>query len=309
MPIGSLLNRIIRNFDNRKMKRSDLVLTLGQRLFFLLCVFIVCYLLTALSAYMVSMVLASRPDAAVRISAVLQDVFTFVVPAIATAVMMCRKPAQLLCVAKVPPLSMIFLVAAVLFVSIPAQEAVIYWNYNIELPSAFDGFVASARNYENNAFETLKTMMGDNSVGALVVNILIVGVAAGFSEELLFRGCFQRLLTTGGVNVHVAVWTVALCFSALHMQFFGFVPRVLLGAYFGYLLVWSGSLWLPVAAHVLNNVMFVLTAWHQSSLNGVESLSNEPSLWGWPTTLLSVLLTTGALVLMWRLRRVGSSES
>ena len=38
---------------------------------------------------------------------------------------------------------------------------------------------------------------------------------------------------------------------------------MLLGAYFGYLLIWTGSLWAPVAAHMLNNMMFVLTAWLQ----------------------------------------------
>lgn len=284
------------------MKRSDLVLTLSQRLILLLCIFIVCYLLTAASIFFIGRMLSERADAAMRISAVLQDVFTFIVPAVATAVLVCRRPAALLCLMRAPSLMMIFLVAAMLFISIPAQEAVIYWNYNIELPAAFDGFVEKARAMEDSAFEAMKMMMGNDSVASLILNLLIIGVAAGFSEELLFRGCFQRLLTTAGINPHIAIWTVALCFSALHMQFFGFVPRVLLGAYFGYLLLWSRSIWLPVTAHVLNNMMFVLTAWQQSRSTGIDSLSNEPTLWGWGVTLCSAVLSAGVLWLMWRSR-------
>lgn len=290
------------------MKRSDLVLTLGQRLVLFLCIFIVCYFITAVSAWLVGRILAHNIPAAVRISAVLQDVFTFVMPAVATAIIVCRKPAELLCIMRLPSLGFIFLVAAMLFVSIPAQETVIYWNYNIELPAAFTDFVATARKLENTAFETLKLMLENTGMGALLVNLLIIGVAAGFSEELFFRGCLQRLLTTAGINVHIAVWSVAICFSALHMQFFGFVPRLLLGAYFGYLLVWSKSLWLPVAAHVLNNMMFVLTAWHQVKSSGIDSLSNEPSLWNWPAILCSFILSAGTLLLMYRLRQQSENQ-
>ena len=49
-----------------------------------------------------------------------------------------------------------------------------------------------------------------------------------------------------------------MLFSAMHMQFFGFFPRMLLGALFGYLLVWTGSLWVPVFAHFFNNASAVI---------------------------------------------------
>lgn len=282
------------------MKRTDLVLTLGQRLLLLLCFFLICYIATTVLSMVLGHVLAGRGAAALRISALLQDILAFIVPAVGTAVIVSRRPAELLCLTTKPGLLMLALVAVVLIVSVPVQEAVIYWNYNISLQEQFAGLLQMCKQLETLAFETLKTMLGDTGVASLVVNILIVGVAAGVSEELLFRGCFQRLLVTGGVNVHVAIWAVAFCFSAMHMQFLGFVPRMLLGAYFGYLLLWSGSVWVPITAHVLNNTIYVLTSWWQVSHEGIDSLTSEPTMWSlWPT-LGSAVLTAASLYLIYR---------
>ena len=58
----------------------------------------------------------------------------------------------------------------------------------------------------------------------------------------------------------VAIIITGFMFSLMHMQFYGFFPRWLLGAVFGYLLVWSGTMWLPIFAHfVFNTVAVVLS--------------------------------------------------
>ncbi len=284
------------------MKRSDLVLSLGQRLFLLLCMFLICYVLTVVLSYLTSRALVARPAAALRIGALIQDVVTFIIPAVACSVFVCRRPASMLCLQKPGPV-MLLLVALMLAVSVPLQEAVIYWNYHIALPESMAAFEEVSRSLEDTAFSTMKVLLGDTGTGGLILNLLVVGVAAGFAEELFFRGCFQRLLVTGGVNVHLAIWAVAACFSALHLQFFGFVPRMLLGAYFGYLLLWTGSIWVPVTAHVLNNMIFVFTAWLHVRSNGIDALTNDPSMWSlWPT-LGSAAATGAVLYAMWRLRQ------
>ena len=180
------------------------------------------------SAYIIGRALGSNPAAAIRITTVIQDLMTFIVPAVATAVFVTRRPADLLCLTRSPRIVFFIGILAILVVSIPVQEAIIYWNHNITLPQSMSAFENAARTMENSAFQAMATLLSDTSVPALAVNILIIGILAGLSEELLFRGCFQRLLTTGGVNRHVAIWTVAICFSALHFQLFGFVPRILL---------------------------------------------------------------------------------
>lgn len=283
------------------MKRSDLVLTLGQRLLLLLFTFILCYGITALAVGFVSKILADNLPAALRIGAMLQDVFAFIIPAIATAMIVTRRPAELLCIPKRVPFRSIALIIAMLFVSIPIQENIIYWNYHITLPDCFEGFGRAARQLEDASFQTMSLLLSNTSIGALALNLLIIGLAAGFSEELLFRGCFQRLLTTGGVNRHLAIWIVAIIFSAMHFQFYGFVPRVLLGAYFGYLLIWTGSLWAPILAHTLNNMMFVIVAWKQVSDGGV--ITDEPTLYSWYAALGSALLTSIVLFLIHKYRK------
>lgn len=283
------------------MKRSDLVLSLGQRLLLLLFIFIVCYGITSVAVYLLSRALAGNMPAALRIGAVLQDVFSFIVPAVATALIVTRKSAELLKVAVAPRLKYIGLLIAMLFLSIPIQENIIYWNYHIALPESLAGFGRWARELEDAGFSTMSVLLGNPSVGALIVNLLIIGFAAGFSEELLFRGCFQRLLTTGGVNRHVAVWTVAFVFSAMHFQFYGFVPRMLLGAYFGYLLIWTGSLWVPIIAHTLNNMMFVLVAWLQ--VRSGQPLTDEPTLYPWYLAAASAACVYIILLLFYKSRK------
>ena len=59
-------------------------------------------------------------------------------------------------------------------------------------------------------------------------------------------------------NSHWGIWISAILFSALHMQFYGFIPRLLLGVLFGYLLVWSGSMWIPIIAHFFNNAFAII---------------------------------------------------
>lgn len=283
------------------MKRSDLVLSLSQRLLLLLFTFVFCYGITALAVGFMSKLLTDNIPATLRISAMLQDVFAFIVPAIATAMIVTRRPAELLCIPTRLSLKNIALIIAMLFVSIPLQENIIYWNYHITLPDCLEGFGRAARELEDASFRTMSLLLSNTSIGALILNLLIIGLAAGFSEELLFRGCFQRLLTTGGVNRHVAIWIVAIVFSAMHFQFYGFVPRVLLGAYFGYLLIWTGSIWAPILAHTLNNMMFVIVAWKQVRDGGV--ITDEPTLYSWYAALGSGLLIYMVLFLLHKFRK------
>lgn len=284
------------------MKKSDLVLSPGQRIILFVCIFMLCYLLAMGAIFVVGRLLGNNIGATVRISAVVQDVFAFIIPAVLTALLVTRRPAQLLALTKKTDLLSLAIVACILFVSVPLQETIIAWNASIHFPPAIESL---ARNMENLAAETMKVFMSDTSVVALIVNILIVGIAAGFSEELFFRGCLQRMLVIGGANRHVVIWFVAVLFSAFHFQFYGFVPRMLLGAYFGYLLLWSRSIWLPIFAHALNNSIYCITAWMQVRKDGVEILNNPPTAtWQWYTVALSALGTLALLYILWRRRKI-----
>ena len=72
-------------------------------------------------------------------------------------------------------------------------------------------------------------------------------------------------------------------FSAIHMQFYGFIPRMLLGALFGYALKWSGSLWLPILMHFTNNALAVIFSFicisNGYKLSGLDAIGTEDTLW------------------------------
>lgn len=278
------------------LQKKDLLLSLSQRLILLGCLFIFCYGITMVLVYVLSGMLAGKPVAAMRIGAVLQDVIAFILPSVAACMMITRKPAELMCLTKGINLRQAIYVLLLLVISLPAMESLIYLNENISFPDSMREFARMAREMEDRANAAMLEMLKDTSVISLILNLLIVGVGAGVSEELLFRGTFQRILTTGGVNRHVAVWLVALVFSALHFQLFGFAPRVLLGAYFGYLLLWSGSIWLPMLAHTLNNSIFVLTAWYQMRFHPEVPFSGDSTLWGGWQIVSSVVLTSILLI-------------
>ncbi len=114
--------------------------------------------------------------------------------------------------------------------------------------------------YEKNAEElTLKILFTNKSTSLLIVNLIIVALIPALGEEMLFRGVLQRIFLKFSPRGHLAVWLTAFIFSAVHFQFFGFIPRLFLGALFGYLMLYSGNIRLSIIAHFLNNAMGVIS--------------------------------------------------
>lgn len=100
-------------------------------------------------------------------------------------------------------------------------------------------------------------------------------------------------------NPHVAIWIAAFIFSAIHFQFFGFVPRMLLGALFGYLYYWSGNLWIPMLAHFFNNGIQIVAMYYVN--NKILDIDPEVETAApWPTVAAGVIISG---VLLYFLRR------
>lgn len=290
------------------MRRSDLLLTPGRRLILLLCFVVLGYALAVGLALILGKALHSNMPAFIRISTVMQDVLVFILPAVAVACLCCRRPAELLALQKLPSGRAVAGILLMLFVSLPAMEALIYWNAHWHFPEALAPLEEAARNMESAASAMTETLLrGNNTIPGLILNLMVMAVMAGFSEELLFRGCFQRLLTTGGMSKYAAIWIVAIAFSAFHFQLFGFVPRMLLGAYFGYLLVWTRSIWAPVLAHFLNNGFYVISV-HMIMLHDPEAPFKGDTGELYPATLIALSVVTTALTLVWIKRNSRSLE-
>ncbi len=143
-------------------------------------------------------------------------------------------------------------------VLLPLVAALSQWNEGIRLPEALSGLQRWMDTTAAQAEHVMKVLTSRHTYGTLAVNLLVLAALPALCEEFLFRGTVQVFLSDWLKRPHLAVWVTAVLFSLAHLQFDGFIPRLLLGAYLGYLLLWSRSLWLPVLAHFLHNALTII---------------------------------------------------
>jgi len=142
----------------------------------------------------------------------------------------------------------------------PFLNLTVDWFANWSFPPFLSDLERWFKSMEKQNTDLVKLFLNVSSPGALLFNLFVVALVPAVGEEFFFRGALQRLFSEK-MNIHAAVWFAAVIFSAVHMDVGGFFPRVALGAFLGYLLVWSGSIWIPVIAHFINNFWGVLSAY------------------------------------------------
>lgn len=194
-----------------------------------------------------------------------------------------------------------YVLAVILVIAItPFINWTIALNEAMKLPSFLSGFEHWMMQMENQAKQLTDTFMGVETLGGLLINIIVIAILPGIGEELLFRGVMQRLLRDWLKNIHIAIFLSALAFGILHMQFYGLLPRTLLGITLGYLYFWSGSLWVPIFAHFLNNAGAVIITWLQAKeliTPDSGTIGAEGDLW---IVLGSFLVTIFILIQFYR---------
>jgi len=180
-----------------------------------------------------------------------------------------------------------------------AISPVVEWNSEVHFPSFLKDFETWAREKEELANQLTESLTQFKSVWEMLIALLVIAVLAGVGEELVFRGMIQRELWRATHNVHVAIWTSAFLFSAIHVQFFGFFPRLLLGALFGYLYYWSNNLLVPIFAHFFNNAFGVVFRYlNQQSVTDLNVEDNVAP--PWPYVAIGIVTTVGLLYFVWK---------
>ena len=170
----------------------------------------------------------------------------------------------------------------------------IEWNLNIGFPSFMSGFENWAKEKEKEMLLLTEFLTSFGSTGEFLFAMVIIAIIPAIGEEYLFRGIIQNKLVIYLKNPHVAIWLTAILFSGFHLQFFGFIPRMLLGVLFGYLYYWSWNLWIPIVAHFINNA-FTLTMlyMYQTGRTGIDIEMQETLPWQY---LIFFGLLTGFLL-------------
>ncbi len=246
------------------------------------------------------------PVTAIRISQTVTTIGTFLVPALLFAYCQNRQWFDYNGANRRPLSAMVNMVLILSITLLPVVGVLSSFNQNI-MPQ--EGSVADyMRDLEDAANQILLVVTSQRSSWDLIANVLVFAVLAGVCEEFFFQGALQPLMMNWTKNPHVGILLTALIFSALHFQFYGFIPRFLLGVYLGYLFYWSRSLWLPILAHVLHNALTLIVDFTLQGrgidTNNMQYTDVHGSL---PTAAGCALVSAMAIVYIWRLYRDGET--
>ncbi|MDD2797947.1 MAG: CPBP family intramembrane metalloprotease [Bacteroidales bacterium] len=192
------------------------------------------------------------------------------------------RPARFTKINKAIPLKFVFIAILAFLVSQPGLNLIGDWNKGINLPDSLNRLMQWITQKEAEAEAMSKMMIETHSTGIMLLNVLVIAILPGFCEEVLFRGVVQPIFADWLKSKHAAVWVTAFVFSFIHFQFLGFVPRLLLGAMLGYLVMYSGSLWTSILAHSLNNAFIVVLSYLQFnkiSCLDIDSLGYHNTIW------------------------------
>ncbi|MBC3539655.1 CPBP family intramembrane glutamic endopeptidase [Rufibacter sediminis] len=226
----------------------------------------------------------------------------FTIASLAFLRVVTQRPAQFLSRRLTVPMSLLLGSAVLFLVILPAASWLVHWNANVDFPAFLEAFERWAREKEDLLRELTLELTKINTIPQLVLGMVVFAVLPAIGEELAFRGIVQQELQRWWKNPHVAIWVAAIIFGAIHMQFYGVVPRIMLGVLFGYLYWWSGNIWVPIVGHFINNGFMVLMMFlAQRNAVTVNVESTEPE--SLTLSLVSLVLSAGILYSLYTVSR------
>jgi membrane protease YdiL (CAAX protease family) len=234
-----------------------------------------------------------------------QSLGMFVIPPFILAYLWSKEPLGYLRINRNPSGEYVLFAVIVMLVAIPAINLLGELNHAIPFPDSLSSLENYLIDMEKRAEDLTIRMLDVNSVGGLLVNIGLIAIIPAVGEELFFRGIIQQVLQTN-LKSHAAVWITAIVFSTIHFQFFGFIPRMLMGAFLGYLLVWTKNMWVPIIAHFANNAVAVLFYYfnEEGSTFDIDNIGKSDTYLIGIISLIVVLL----LIYLFRKRQVAFEE-
>jgi uncharacterized protein len=235
-----------------------------------------------------------------RFIQIINQLFSLLLPPILLAILISPKPLNWLAIDKAPRFSGILLMVLLTVAIYPLVELLAGWNMALKIPEALSGLEEMMRNSEENAARLTEAFLMKPDAGSLAMNLLMVGILAALGEELFFRAALINILQSWFRNRHLAVIISALLFATLHLQFFTFLPRFMLGIILGYVFIWSGTVWIPFITHMVYNstaaIIYFLIARGSIALDPENISGNAGPLIYTTSFILSALL-------LWLFRR------
>lgn len=203
----------------------------------------------------------------VRLANFISQLFTFTIPALLVVLFLFREHwLSYLKLNQKPILTNIGLGILFILTAFPLAQFAMWINQQIPLP---EWMIAK----EGAATEMIKGLLTMHSPVEFFFTIFVVAVLPAIGEELVFRGILQQQLEKK-TNPILAIWVTAIIFSAIHMQFEGFLARMLLGAILCYLFYWTRNLWVPIIAHFIFNAVQIIAHYSTNGALAEAELNN-----------------------------------
>ena len=225
---------------------------------------------------------------AVRVVQCISAIVGFLLPAIATATMMHRRPMQLLGFTPRLKPGQAGIVIVVMFVALIVSSAFSYLNHQFPIPASWKSFFDELENNYNRMVEAIIRL---NTVYDFIIALIVMAFIPALCEETLFRGGLQNFLARAIRSPWVAIIIVSLLFSLVHLSYYGFLSRLFLGVVLGLIYQYSGNLWLSILAHFFNNALALtlLFIYKNMGKSISEAISETRGSW-WGILLLPVLI-------------------
>jgi membrane protease YdiL (CAAX protease family) len=187
------------------------------------------------------------------------------------------------------PLMLFVVTFFVMLISSPLIELLSNINQQMVLPQWLSGLEQWMKASEESARRLTEAILQMRTLWDCLKNVLLIGLLTAIAEEFMFRGVMQTIFIKWTRNTHVAIWVTAAIFSAFHLEFYGFLPRLLLGALFGYFVAYSGSIWPAVWGHFLNNGTAVVATYLYQKKR-IKLNPNDAHIFSWYQYLFSLII-------------------
>lgn len=221
-----------------------------------------------------------------------------------------QSPATYLKINRAPSITSAAIALLLVFVCMPFISWLIYVNGKVTFPAGYEQLEASLQAAEALAGKITQAFLQAETIDVLLINILVIAIVPAIGEELLFRGVLQNFFLQVTKNKHLAVWVIALVFSAFHGQFYGFIPRLFLGAVLGYAYLFTGSLWVSIIIHLVNNAFAVICSYGPIAKQLPDFMANDYVFEAWYINTASAILAGLLLMALYKksLRKEANGE-
>lgn len=274
-----------------------------ERIFILTALVIVGFILSAVVSLIITIMSDRLSELGLlRISQISSQLLTFVFPPILYVLLTKEKPMKALGFNKIPLWSLLGIL--MMYAILPINNVFAEWNAGLRLPESMKAIEEIIKSLQEQASIITEKMLNVSNISGLIINLIMIAGLAALGEELLFRSLLQPFLIKICRNVHVGIFITSAIFSFIHFEFYGFIPRLVLGLLLGYMFYYSRSIWVPMIMHFVNNGTAVVL--YFLNCRGITNIDVET--FG-KTELLPLILSIIAMIaLFWVVIRCNKKE-